>query len=179
MMRWAADHTVKRNLLWKWSMICFWCCRYFARLGRGQISVYETPDCGLLDKKSIKLENVQDFSWSPNEPVIAAYQSEQSSGNLPARIVLLQIPEKTELRQKNLFSVSGMSYIPLSCSFCICTILWPCARHEVIQKPVCNCNKRDRPVCSYNKRDRPCTGVHKDEPAGLILQSTQFEQDGK
>lgn len=81
--------------------------RYFARLGRGQISVYETPECNLLDKRSIKLENVQDFQWSPKSPVISAYQAEQSSGNLPARVVLLQIPEKIELRQKNLFSVSG------------------------------------------------------------------------
>ena len=82
-------------------------CRYFARLGRNQISVYETPDCTLLDKKSIKLENVQDFQWSPSAPILSACQAEQSSGNLPARIVLLKMPERTELRQKNLFSVSG------------------------------------------------------------------------
>ena len=82
-------------------------CRYFAKLGKSQISVYETPECALLDKKSIKLENVQDFQWSPSAPILSAYQAEQSSGNLPARVVLLKIPERTELRQKNLFSVSG------------------------------------------------------------------------
>ena len=87
-------------------------CRYFARLGRGQISVYETPECNLLDKKSIKLENVQDFQWSPDAPIISAYQAEQSSGNLPARVVLLKVPERTELRQKNLFSVSGAPSLP-------------------------------------------------------------------
>ncbi len=81
--------------------------RYFAKLGKSQISVYETPECALLDKKSIKLENVQDFQWSPAAPILSACQAEQSSGNLPARVVLLKIPERTELRQKNLFSVSG------------------------------------------------------------------------
>ena len=74
--------------------------------------MYETPECHLLDKKSIKLEGVQDFQWSPAAPIISACQAEQSSGNLPARVVLLRIPERTELRQKNLFSVSGG--LPLS-----------------------------------------------------------------
>lgn len=82
-------------------------CRYLARLGKNQISVYETPDCTLLDKKSVRLENVQDFQWSPTAPILSAWQAEQSSGNLPARAVLLKMPERTELRQKNLFSVKG------------------------------------------------------------------------
>lgn len=79
--------------------------KYFARLGKGIISVYETPDMGLLDKKSLKMDAVQDFEWSPSEPIIAAYTNEQ--GNLPARVVLTKIPERTEIRQKNLFNVSG------------------------------------------------------------------------
>ena len=73
--------------------------------------MYETPECALLDKKSIKLENVQDFQWSPAAPILSACQAEQSSGNLPARVVLLKIPERTELRQKNLFSVSGRVWV--------------------------------------------------------------------
>ena len=44
--------------------------RFFARLGRNAISVYEAPDMGLLDKKSVKLDAVQDFSWSPADPVM-------------------------------------------------------------------------------------------------------------
>lgn len=78
---------------------------YFARLGRNMISVYSTPDMVLLDKKSLRLEGVQDFEWSPAEPILAVYTTEQ--GNLPARIQLIKIPERTEIRQKNLFSVSG------------------------------------------------------------------------
>lgn len=50
---------------------------------------------------------VQDFAWSPAEPILCAYQAEQSGGNLPARISLVRVPDRTELRQKNLFSVSG------------------------------------------------------------------------
>ena len=84
---------------------CF--CRYIARLGKGSISVYDLPDMGLLDKKSLKLEGVHEFAWSPSQPILCAYQTEQAGGNLPARISLIGFPEKTELRQKNLFSVSG------------------------------------------------------------------------
>lgn len=82
-------------------------CRFIARLGKGSISVYELPDMVLLDKKSLKLEGVQDFAWSPSQPILCAYQTEQAGGNLPARISLISFPEKRELRQKNLFSVSG------------------------------------------------------------------------
>lgn len=78
-----------------------------ARLGKNMISVYETPEMVLLDKKSLKLEGVQDFAWSPADSIICAYQSEQAGGNLPARISLIKVPERTELRQKNLFNVSG------------------------------------------------------------------------
>lgn len=83
------------------------CCRFLARLGKGSISVYELPEMVLLDKKSLKLEGVQDFAWSPSQPVLCAYQTEQAGGNLPARISLISFPDKRELRQKNLFSVSG------------------------------------------------------------------------
>lgn len=78
---------------------------FFARLSKNTISVYQAPDMGLLDKRSVKLEGIQEFQWSPSEPLIAAYTTEQ--GNLPARVVLIKVPERTEVRQKNLFSVSG------------------------------------------------------------------------
>ena len=62
---------------------------------------------GLLDRKSVKLDNVYDFEWSPAEPILCAFQTEQADGNLPARISLIRMPDRVELRQKNLFSVSG------------------------------------------------------------------------
>ena len=69
------------------------------------MSVYEAPDMTLLDKRSLRLEGVVDFQWSPAAPILCAYQTEQ--GNLPARVSLVRIPERQELRQKNLFSVAG------------------------------------------------------------------------
>jgi translation initiation factor 3 subunit B len=81
---------------------------YCARLARGAISVYETPTMALLDKKSIKLDGVVDFAWSPSAPVLCAYQVEGGGGNVPARVVLIRAPDRTELRQKQLFSVSDV-----------------------------------------------------------------------
>ncbi|MCL7043386.1 hypothetical protein MKW94_015473 [Papaver nudicaule] len=80
--------------------------KYFAKLGKNVISVYETETFTLIDKKSLKVENVLDFSWSPADPIIALFVPELGGGNQPARVSLFQIPGKEELRQKNLFSVS-------------------------------------------------------------------------
>lgn len=80
--------------------------KYFARIGKNVISVYETDTFTLIDKKSLKVENVMDFSWSPTDPIIALFVPELGGGNQPARVSLVQIPSKEELRQKNLFSVS-------------------------------------------------------------------------
>ncbi|KAL6146914.1 hypothetical protein ACLB2K_057590 [Fragaria x ananassa] len=80
--------------------------KYFARMGKSAISVYETETFSLVDKKSIKVENVMDFSWSPTDSILALFVPELGGGNQPARVSLVQIPSKEELRQKNLFSVS-------------------------------------------------------------------------
>lgn len=79
---------------------------YFAKIGKNVISVYETETFTLIDKKSLKVENVLDFSWSPTDPIIALFVPELGGGNQPARVSLVQIPGKEEIRQKNLFSVS-------------------------------------------------------------------------
>ncbi|KAK9919271.1 hypothetical protein M0R45_027880 [Rubus argutus] len=52
------------------------------------------------------VENVMDFSWSPTDSILALFVPELGGGNQPARVSLVQIPSKEELRQKNLFSVS-------------------------------------------------------------------------
>ncbi|KAJ6694528.1 hypothetical protein OIU85_005232 [Salix viminalis] len=80
--------------------------KYFAKIGKNMISVYETESFSLVDKKSLKAENVLDFIWSPTDPIFALYVPELGGGNQPARVSLIQIPGKEELRQKNLFSVS-------------------------------------------------------------------------
>lgn len=85
--------------------------RYFAKMAPAghAINVYTAPEMTLLDKKSVKLENIKEFSWSPIAPIMAAFQAE--SGNLPARICLLSFPGREEVRQKNLFSVADVKMI--------------------------------------------------------------------
>lgn len=83
-----------KNALKAGSVGC--CCRwgggredkYFARIGKNAISVYETETMGLLDKKSLKVDNVLDFSWSPTEPLLSLFVPEGGGGNQPARVSL-------------------------------------------------------------------------------------------
>jgi translation initiation factor 3 subunit B len=81
---------------------------FFARMGKNQVSVYGAPDMSLVDKKSIKLDGVRDFCWSPADPILSVYQPEQGGGNQPARVALIELPSKREIRSKNLFSVSDV-----------------------------------------------------------------------
>merc|ERR1712117_614702 len=80
--------------------------KFFARMTQdGTLSIYETPSFGLLDKKSIKVEGLKGFSWSPKDNIIAYWVAEAK--DVPARVVLLEIPSRKELRVKNLFNVAN------------------------------------------------------------------------
>ncbi|KAJ3332456.1 Translation initiation factor 3 subunit b [Blyttiomyces sp. JEL0837] len=84
--------------------------KYVARMTpgpEGMISVYETPKMGLLDKKSIKIENIKGFEWSPTENVLSYWTPEPEVGNIPARVTLMKVPSREILRTKNLFNVTG------------------------------------------------------------------------
>ena len=83
--------------------------RFLANLKKGGIAVYAAPDMGMLEKKTIKLDAVESFEWSPCDAIFAAYQAEH--GNLPARVVLIQCPSRNELRAKNLFSVADVALV--------------------------------------------------------------------
>merc|ERR1712113_1101340 len=72
--------------------------------GDGVLSIYETPSFGLLDKKSIKVNGMRDFSWSPTENTLAYWVAEDK--DVPARVTLVEIPSRNELRVKNLFNVA-------------------------------------------------------------------------
>lgn len=48
--------------------------------------MYETETMGLLEKKSLKVENVIDFSWSPTDPLLSLFVPEGGGGNQPARV---------------------------------------------------------------------------------------------
>lgn len=53
------------------------------------ISVYETKNFSVIDKKSIKVDNVMDFSWSPTDSILAAFVPEMGGGNQPAKVIVL------------------------------------------------------------------------------------------
>ncbi|XP_002736509.1 eukaryotic translation initiation factor 3 subunit B-like [Saccoglossus kowalevskii] len=78
--------------------------KYFTRMAIDSLSVYEVPSFGLLDKKSIKIEDIRDFSWSPSDYMLAYWTPENS--DIPARVTLLEIPSRKEVRVKNLFNVA-------------------------------------------------------------------------
>lgn len=94
--------------------------KYFARVVPGQqLSVYEAPSMGLVGKKSIKIEGIVDFEWSPSlgeksdsklnqkEEMLAYWTPEV--GNQPARVTMMAMPSKEIVRTKNLFNVSDVS----------------------------------------------------------------------
>lgn len=77
--------------------------KFIARIGKDQISVYELPLMGLLDKKSLKIPDVADFSWSPTSNLISYYVPERA--NAPATVALVEIPSREVKREKHLYNV--------------------------------------------------------------------------
>ena len=83
--------------------------QFLARAGKDKtggdvVSVYTLPSMQLLDKKSLRTDGAREFQWSPAANTIAYWAPE--CGNSPARVTLVEIPSRKELRQKNLFHVS-------------------------------------------------------------------------
>nr|XP_003226093.1 PREDICTED: eukaryotic translation initiation factor 3 subunit B [Anolis carolinensis] len=77
--------------------------KFFARMTSDTLSIYETPSMGLLDKKSLKIQGIKDFSWSPGGNIIAFWVPEDK--DIPARVTLMQLPSRQEMRVRNLFNV--------------------------------------------------------------------------
>ena len=78
--------------------------KFFARLEENAIAVYQTIDMYKIDKKSIKIPHVRYFAWSPTANIMAYWTPEVNDS--PARVTLIELPSKREIRQKALFSVS-------------------------------------------------------------------------
>ncbi|KAJ1567789.1 Translation initiation factor 3 subunit b [Cladochytrium tenue] len=88
--------------LFKWSHDS----KFFARIvpgKEGAIFVYETPRMGLVDKKSIKVDNLRAFDWSPGDNYLSYWTAEV--GEIPARVTVMKLPSKEIIRTKNLFGV--------------------------------------------------------------------------
>uniref|UniRef100_A0A673J120 Eukaryotic translation initiation factor 3 subunit B n=1 Tax=Sinocyclocheilus rhinocerous TaxID=307959 RepID=A0A673J120_9TELE len=77
--------------------------KFFARMTQDTLSIYETPSMGLLDKKSLRINGIKDFSWSPGDNIIAFWVPEDK--DIPARVTLMQLPSRNEIRVRNLFNV--------------------------------------------------------------------------
>jgi len=85
--------------------------QYFARLGDDCIYCYEAGTMKLIkdtqDKRSsVKVEGVRQFLWSPTDNYVSLWIPEHT--NNPAKVVLMELPSRNELRQKNLFSVADL-----------------------------------------------------------------------
>ena len=72
----------------------------------------------LLDGKPLLQKGIEDFEWSPavlpgsaGTSVLSFFTPEQ--GNIPARVVLLEIPTKSILRAHNMFNVAHVCYRPI------------------------------------------------------------------
>ncbi len=78
--------------------------KYVACLGENSISIYETSTFFLMEKKSLKIPGVRGFNWSPTDNIIAYWVAEQT--DVPAKVTLMEIPRKKEIRTKNLFNVA-------------------------------------------------------------------------
>ncbi len=92
--------------------------KYFARIHQDQLSIYETPSFGLLDKKSLKISGIRNFTWSPTQNILAYWVAEDQ--NVPARVTLLEIPSRNELRAKNLFNVADCKMHWQKCGDYLC-----------------------------------------------------------
>ncbi|XP_012256916.2 eukaryotic translation initiation factor 3 subunit B [Athalia rosae] len=92
--------------------------KYLARMGEDVLSIYETPHFGLLDKKSIRVPGIRDFSWSPTDNILAYWVPEDK--DVPARVILLEIPSRAEIRSKNLFNVADCKIHWQKCGDYLC-----------------------------------------------------------
>lgn len=117
MIIWEARTGVKKRMftvtgggswpIFKWSSDD----KFFARIATDNkdepaLSIYETPSFGLLDRKSIKVNGMRDFSWSPTENILAYWVAEDK--DVPARVTLVEIPSRNEVI-KFWYSVETMS----------------------------------------------------------------------
>lgn len=78
--------------------------RFVAYMGENAIFIHETPTFYLLDLKSIKIPGIRNFSWSPTDNIIAYWVAELV--DVPAKVTLMEIPRRTEIRNKILFNVA-------------------------------------------------------------------------
>ena len=85
---------------------------YFARIERkspreSAIAVYCADTQRLLDNQRIMIPFVKDFCWSPTDNCLVYWTPDD--GPRPARITMMAIPSRTEVRSKTIFNVENMT----------------------------------------------------------------------
>lgn len=80
--------------------------KYVARMGKGEIEIYELPSMTLLDGKTLKVPNISEFCWSPGQHTIFCWVPEDTKASSPAKMLLIDVPSRKERRTKNLFNVT-------------------------------------------------------------------------
>lgn len=92
--------------------------KYFARAVEDALSVYETPSFGLLDKKSFKIPGIKEFAWCPNDNILSYWIAEEK--DVPAKVSLVAVPSREEVRAKNLFNVADCKMVWQKCGDYLC-----------------------------------------------------------
>jgi len=81
--------------------------KYLATMKDDSVYVFETPTFTLLEKKSIKIDNIRDFQWSPSDNVFAYWVAEKEHN--PGRVAVMKIPDHIDIRSKNMFNLADAS----------------------------------------------------------------------
>ncbi|KAK4538258.1 hypothetical protein CDCA_CDCA16G4283 [Cyanidium caldarium] len=82
-----------------------------AQLGDDCVHVYgPLPEqVGLVDRRPVPAHGVSGMEWSPAANILALWSPEE--GQSPARVLLLEMPSRRELRQKALYSVAQIELL--------------------------------------------------------------------
>jgi len=78
---------------------------YFARnAGDGFLSIYDTTDFRLIGNKSMKIDGLKDFAWSPTDNIISYWTPEDR--DTPAHVNIIRVPEKVSISTRNVYHVA-------------------------------------------------------------------------
>ncbi|KRY61507.1 Eukaryotic translation initiation factor 3 subunit B, partial [Trichinella britovi] len=72
----------------------------------------------LLGKKTMPIEGIRDFEWSPTDDHLAYWVSER--GHAPGRVALMKLPEKLDIRSKNMFNMAEATIYWQKCGDNLC-----------------------------------------------------------
>eukprot|EP00922_Rhytidocystis_sp_ex-Travisia-forbesii_P015113 GHVS01022577.1.p1 GENE.GHVS01022577.1~~GHVS01022577.1.p1 ORF type:complete len:717 (+),score=96.81 GHVS01022577.1:88-2238(+) len=86
--------------------------KYVAKCSDKELFVYSTPDMALLEdpasnKRTTLKYPLVSFDWSPSNNIVSVWIPER--GDAPGRLLLVDIPSRTELASKNVYNVKEAS----------------------------------------------------------------------